>query len=199
MTMQSTDVKLQSTTTAPSTRPGAAQAGVSLMEVLLVIAIVAFLVVGGLTLFTQAQQQGSAQRAQQQLSNLSSSIRGAFAGQPTYTGLDQTTLFNLNAVPDDMDGGDGNIYNAFGAQVAVDVGGNCGQDPRNGTAYTAGYFCVDFPGLTEETCQRLVSANIGADSIGPANGTMNAPPIDVTEAQQICTQGQNTIRWVFAG
>ncbi len=175
------------------------QAGVSLMEVLLVIAIVAFLVVGGLTLFTQAQQQGSAQRAQQQLTNLSSSIRGAYAGQPTYVGMDEATLYALNAVPDDMNDGAGtNIINAFGANVAVSFGNTCGNDPAGGGQFSNGYFCIDFPGLTQETCQRMVASNVGSVAVGTA-GNLLTPPVQVADVATVCSAGQNTIRWVFSG
>ncbi len=173
-----------------------AQAGMSLMEILLVIAIVAFLIIGGLTLFVQAQNQGQAQRAQQQLGNLASSIRSLYAGQSTYTGIDIPTLYRLAAVPEDMQDGGNNqaVFNSFGGAVAISDGNGCGGG--------AGDFCITFPGLTQESCQQLASARVGFVAVGTGGNADNQAPVQVTDPAmgQLCPAGATSdLTFMFSG
>ncbi len=180
-------------------RAAARQRGMSLMEILLVIAIVAFLIVGGLTLFIQAQNQGQSQRAQQQLTNLAASIRSVYSGSPSYDGLTTQILYQTNAVPEDMMMEDENtILNAFGGPVTLSEGTQCG-----GT--TDGEFCITFENLPQTACQQLATARIGFVGVAGAQGggaqAVNADnaPLTVPQAAQICTDDNMDLTFRFAG
>lgn len=187
------------------------QRGMTLMEILLVIAIAGLLVAGGLILFVQAQSSGNTMRAQQQISNLSSSIRSLYAGQSTYIGLNAATLYANRAVPDDMAATDtsGSIYDVFGGQVAIGVGTACGNPPSGGT-YSNGYFCLTMPTVPQESCLKLVQARIGAVAIaGNDNVNVNAVSINAAATAaagqvigtpaNMCPNTNNSVKWVFAG
>lgn len=175
---------------------GVAQSGMTLMEILLVISIMAFLLVGGLTLFSQAQSSAQAQRGQQQLLGLATNVRSLFGGRPDFTGLSSDIMLDAQAVPADMDGAD-SIRNAWGGVVDMQTGNNCPGGIDEGD------FCITFPSVPREACIRMLTTGGGQGGFRFAQveggGMLEAQvePVDVVTATQECQAGDNTIVWTF--
>ena len=102
-----------------SAKRRARQAGLTLAETLLVLAIGALAIVGGTLLYLQATAGNKLNTGINQFVTLQSGIRSLYAGQSTYTGLTNTLMTDSNAAPSDMAVGSGDIRNAWGGDVTV--------------------------------------------------------------------------------
>lgn len=142
------------------------QRGMTLMELLLVLSVVAFIIVGALTLYESADSGARSQRAQYQLLGLTSNIRSLFAASGEYTQLDEDgeeLIEGAGLVPDDMKAGaaDGIIRNVWNGTVTVSSGVDgtaCGGVERIPDGFaTRNAFCVQFTNVESTACIKILS------------------------------------------
>ena len=125
-------------------------AGFSLLELLLVVAVGAILILAGLGAYRLVSEGSNTNRATQQLNTLKQQTQQAFAGQGAYGTATLTslvaTLDNMKALPSDMAVSGTTIRNAFGTATTITTGA---------TAATLNTFIVTFPAVPVSSCIKL--------------------------------------------
>ncbi|MEA1937592.1 MAG: type 4 pilus major pilin, partial [Pseudomonadota bacterium] len=152
---------------------------------------IAFILIGGLTLFNRAQDVANIQRAQQQILALTASVKQLYAATPNYVGLSNAVLINANAVPSDMLSA-GAIVNIFAGAVTIGPGTGC-----NGTT---GDFCITFQNVPDSACTQLVTGggSGGFQEVKPNTGNWMIAPVSPDQAALRCNAGRsNTIIWLI--
>lgn len=165
------------------------QAGVTLLETILVLSLIAIIMVGGLNLYNNANNGVKANRAIQQVSALSTNIRQLFNSSADYGDIDgnagNANLISAGAVPQDMVAGAAAIRNAFGGVVNLaSVAGASGIADSS--------FEIEFQGVPEEVCYKIVTAELASEFVGSAANCVNASNTclarggDLTDAANVC-------------
>lgn len=176
-----------------SAKRRARQAGLTLAETLLVLAIGALAIVGGTLLYLQATAGNKLNTGINQFVTLQSGIRSLYAGQSTYGGLDNTLMTDSNAAPSDMAVASGDIRNAWGGDVTVASFSGDNQ------------FQITFESVPNNACVKLATLNPGGSGGSGlaginAGGTALAVPVSTASAVTACNSGtadSNTIVWTF--
>ena len=168
----------------------ARQAGLTLAETLLVLAIGALAIVGGTLLYLQATAGNKLNTGINQFVTLQSGIRSLYAGQSDFSNLTTKLLTQANAAPSDMVVGT-TLRNAWGAPVTV-------------TTPTADSFAITFSRVPNNACVRLVTLNPGGTggsglSKVVVKATTLTIPVETSAAVAACnsTADANTIIWTF--
>lgn len=176
------------------------QAGLTLAETLLVLAIGALAIVGGTLLYLQATGSNKLNQGINQFVTLQSGIRSLYAGQPNFSGLTTTIVTDANAAPPDMVVGSGSLRNAWGGAITVSIGGTNDQ------------FIIASAKVPKNACAKLVSLNPGGtggsgiNQISVPGATFSATgtgssaiPVVTTAAIAGCNgaNDSNTITWTF--
>ena len=136
------------------------QTGRSMVEMLVVLAIIGVLSVGGIAGYSKAMTKFKINKSMDQISMLVANIRTLFSGQRSYSGLNNTNAVDFGIIPSEMDGGGGLITNAFSGGVSiaatdVSVGG--------GTTKNGG-FTIKYSGLGKEACVTMATSDWGSGS-----------------------------------
>ncbi len=179
-------------------RRGTRQAGVTLLDMVMVTAFAATVLFGGVFLYHTAVKQARLQKIEQQLMGLSATVRDLAAVSGRYHGITRDQIVTLNAVPADMVQ-DGTILHVFGGQVDIAGGADCLGAGRPVPIR----FCVELQDLPRAACIQLVqrigleglsgrAAEIGPDYISPV---MGMAPIEL--ANLYCTAENTTVRMGF--
>lgn len=176
------------------------QAGLTLAETLLVLAIGALAIVGGTLLYLQATGSNKLNQGINQFVTLQSGIRSLYAGQPNFNGLTTTIVTSANAAPPDMTVTNGVLRNAWGGAVTVNIGASVDQ------------FIISSANVPKNACTKLVSLNPGGTggsginqisvpgATFSASGTgSSAIPVAATAAiaGYSGANDSNTITWTF--
>lgn len=171
------------------------QAGLTLVEVLLVLAIAAVAIVGGTVLFSAASETQKTNQTLSDLNALSAGVRTLFNTQPDYGAVATDLvplLANAGKIPANMRTATNTITDQFGGNVTVVSQG--------------GSFDVTMPGVPQAPCVTILNtlgsttggANIVSIETGDANYGTDAFPIDIVEANAACTDtNTNTITIEF--
>lgn len=80
----------------------ASQLGVTMFELILVVAVSMAVVIGGLVLYNKWKAEHRITDATQGVSQLASNIKSLYTADADYTGLTNQTAINANAVPSDL-------------------------------------------------------------------------------------------------
>lgn len=78
------------------------QAGATLIEVIMVVALMAIITIGALTYYNSASEASNVNETVSNLTALTSTIRNTFASQGNYAGLDEPLLAGMQALPGSM-------------------------------------------------------------------------------------------------
>lgn len=143
------------------------QAGVTLLETILVLSLIAIIMVGGLNLYRNASNAAKTNEARRQIVALATGIRSLHMSKSTYGAsnavISSATLVATGAVPQDMaQTGDTTISNTFGDTVivkSVDAAGGTGS-----------HFEVFYPSVPSAVCYQIVTSDIGAAFLSLATG-----------------------------
>lgn len=92
--------------------------GFTLLELLLVVAIVAIALAVLFFLFNKVQSKSTAQTEAQNLVTMAADVKGLFSPQGNFTGINDQVLVQNNVPPTGMVAG-GNIVNGWGGAVTV--------------------------------------------------------------------------------
>ena len=139
--------------------------GFSLIELLLVLAIVAALAVAAFIIYPRVQASTSANSASQTLASASASVRSVFTSG-NYANLNAAAAVNGKFFPDSY-GAAAPLANEWGG--LADINGST----RDGATATAGarYFTITLEDVPAEVCKRLApaaAANFGRVAISGA-------------------------------
>lgn len=189
------------TNSAVSMKRRARQAGLTLAETLLVLAIGALAIVGGTLLYLQATAGNKLNTGINQFVTLQSGIRSLYAGQSNYLNLTSTLVTTSNAAPSDMvvNAAAGTMRNAWGGAVTVVAAGGNDQ------------FTVTFAAVPTNACVKLITLNPGGSggsglvsiTTAPGGGSFDAAsgniPVTTSAAVAACQSAidANTIVWTF--
>ena len=131
------------------------QSGRSMVEMLGVLAIIGVLSVAGIAGYSKAMASFKRTKLIDQLSLVVANIRAAYANQPDYTGLTNTTVINMGLIEDDMKVITSNgtfssneIKNTYGGNVEISKGA--------GTT-----FLIKITQIPQDACARIVTTDWG--------------------------------------
>jgi prepilin-type N-terminal cleavage/methylation domain-containing protein len=177
-------------------------AGFSLLELLLVVAVGAILILAGLGAYRLVSEGTNTNRSVQQLNTLKQQTQQAFAGQGAYgttAGADLVaTLTTLRSLPSDMpSSGTGTLRNSFGQNTTITVGAS----PFN-------TFVITFNGVPPSSCVTLgqVFTPTNASDFGGLTVTVTAGATTNTTAvttyttaglTAACSGTTNNMAWTF--
>ena len=134
--------------------------GLSLIEASMVLALSAIVVSGVMFYYQSASDSNKTQNTVSQVMSVMSAINGLYVGQPSYSGLSDTVLYNSSAVPANYKGKNpGEINNPFGGRLHVVQ--NTG--PSNG-------YALHLEGVPQSSCVNIASMNLGTSLQGVGVG-----------------------------
>lgn len=176
------------------------QRGVTLLETLLVLSLIAVIMTSSLRLYDNANIMVKTYEARRQLITLASNIKSLHANKAIYKDIEKVSANNLirmGAVPVDMiNKNENGIINYFAGRVnIVSTAGDSVEDSA---------FEVSYPGVSKDVCYRLLTSYIGADFISSSAGcdkyskTCVSDMIKISEARGVCESLQNgTLYFTF--
>lgn len=126
--------------------------GFSLLEILLVLAIAAALVIGAFMVYPKVKAAQQADIEAKNISTIVAGVKTLYGSVSNYKGLDNTVAINAKIVPENMlDGTPDGIYSSFKGAVTISANGNThsGEDD-------SGFF-IRYVRLMPEVCSKLVS------------------------------------------
>lgn len=138
--------------------------GLTMWEMMLVIAAAAFVIVGVVALFNIGSTSLRIQRVQSVLSTAESTIRRSYASQPQYEANMTQVLWS--AMPTTAIQGTGttrDIVTPWGGEISAG-GGDTPDDDGTGTA-SNNRFYITVLGLPEAACERLASAYLNRSDV----------------------------------
>lgn len=104
----------------------ASQAGMTLIEMLMVIGIGSLIVVGGFTLFGNTSEKNKATQMVRDYGTIKTAVNNVYAQQPNYQGINVATIAQSGAIPRNMLTGAARngISSVYGAVTLAPAGGN---------------------------------------------------------------------------
>ena len=150
--------------------------GVTLVEVLIVLAIAAVVIAGALVLYGNLQRNSAVNEETTNLSAMFQNIDNFFRRGTTATLVNDDAI-SAGFIPGGMfvDEATGAIENAFGGQVAI-VGTDDPADPKS--------FAIQYTRVPAEACVNFVQgqARVGWDYVTVADGSAVAPTVTAPAA-----------------
>jgi len=162
------------------------QRGASLLEGLAYLGVAAVVILGAVSLLTNAFGNAQSNRMVEELTSLRTSARKIYFGQQ-YPAAMVPTLNNADAIPRTLNvDAQNNITNAWGGAVTV-VGGN------NGTEFT-----ITYASVPRAVCISVVSGASGWLRIGVGNNqnAIVAFPVTADAANNNCNAAAQSISFV---
>lgn len=160
--------------------------GFSLLEIILVLAIAAAIIVSAFIIYPKAQSYNSVNQEVKNLSALSVGINSLYVGKPYYTGVSNLTIINAGLVPDNMllpmsyGYGTGHIFNSWKGEVILSTSNKQGATVL-GTLYN----------IPDDDCIKLVSFTAPNYYWIIVNGTTVVGPstkFDISNASSACSK-----------
>ena len=145
------------------------QAGFSLIELLLVLAIIAALAVAAFIVYPRVQAGRNASYESQVLSSAQAGVKALFTTN-NYANLTKAVAFNAEVFPDNMNLSTTSIQNQWGGEVAISGSTNAAVASATSPAR---HFLITYTNVPTDVCIRLAGAavqNFGGVFVDPANG-----------------------------
>ena len=169
--------------------------GFSLLEILLVLAIAAALVIGAFIVYPKVQAGARADAESKNISTIVAGIKSLYTSSSTYTGLTNAVAANAKIFPDNMlNGSSTTPINAWKGDVTVAAA-------ATGPSSTAGSsFTITYTAVPAAECAKIVSGlagtfytvSVGSTAVKTADGTLN-----VAAMTTACNSGGNNNSLVF--
>ncbi|HGB3840603.1 TPA: type 4 pilus major pilin [Salmonella enterica subsp. enterica serovar Sandiego] len=115
----------------------------SLLEMMLVLAVAAVLVIGVFMIYPKVSSSQKIDSDMKLLSTINGGIKGIFASKANYDGLSTDMVIKAQLVPEDNIE-DGQIWNAWGATVLID-------------AWYDGSYRIGFENISPDACPKFIS------------------------------------------
>ncbi len=132
------------------------QSGRSMIEMLGVLSIVAFLTIGGIAGYIKASHQLKVNKFMDDISHLVANVRTLFYTQSSYKSLDNITLIKTGLAP-------GNMISKDGTSLITRSKGSVYLKSAKSPNNDNGAFIIIFNGLSESICASLLYETWGSD------------------------------------
>jgi prepilin-type N-terminal cleavage/methylation domain-containing protein len=164
------------------------QKGFSLLELLLVVAVGAILILAGLAIYRNITQNTDVNEASRLINVLKQESQRIFQGEPTYAGLTNTVLTNANVVPAKYTTGAGVITTPFNTTIDVTI-----------NSANADEFDIDVVDVPQEACLKLGLEYTGndADFVSVSIGATTIATPTVATVNTACGATGGDMTWVF--
>ena len=174
------------------------QKGVTLLETILVMSLIAIIMIGGLNLYRGANEKTKVNEAVREITGLSTGIRSLYASSADFGGsnpLDNQVVIDSGAAPKGMRIVGNTIMNVFDGSVTVSP-----EDHQNGA--TDAVFSIEYGNLSKSACVELASTDLDAANVGNVglshSLTADLSPASPGSAVALCpTETGNTLVWIF--
>lgn len=164
--------------------------GFSLLEILLVLAIAAALVIGAFVIYPKAQSSQRVQLESYNISTIQSGIKSLYTSVSNYNGLTNQVALNADIFPENMVDGT-TVRNSFKGVVNV-LSGSTGPSGVAGSS-----FIIQYMNVPAAECVKLISAVGSNFYIIQVTGTpvkSATVPLDVATTTSACRNATtNTI------
>jgi uncharacterized protein with beta-barrel porin domain len=160
------------------------QRGVSLLEAVAYLGVAATIIVGAVALLTNAFSGARANRAQEELTAISTGVKRLFMSQAGAYGTVNLNeiLASAKVFPSTLAVAGADVLNAWNGAVSV-------------TGNTA-VFNISYANVPQEVCIELLAATSQFISVAANGGTALTPPVTIAQASGQCTVADaNTIVW----
>lgn len=165
--------------------------GFSLLEIILVLAIAAAIIVSAFIIYPKVQYYNRVNQEVKNLSALSAGINSLYVGQPYYTGVSNLTIINAGLVPDNMllpmsyGYGTGHIFNSWKGEVILSTSN------KQGATVVGTLYNITSYNIPNEDCIKLVSFTAPNYYWIIVNGTTVVGPstkFDISNASSACSK-----------
>lgn len=161
------------------------QGGFSLVELLLVLAIIAALAVAAFIVYPRVQAGRNATYESQILSSAQAGVKALFTTN-NYANISTAAAYNAEIFPKNMNVATDTIENQWSGEVLVEPSGPNGADPAGGTTVVR-YFRIVYPSVPTDVCIRLAGAAVQNFGTVLVEGTAvqdsySATPVPLDEA-----------------
>lgn len=161
------------------------QRGASLLEGIAYLGIAAIVVLGAVSLLTNAFGSAKSNQTTEELVALRTAVRKLYAGQPYNNGNMMSSLITASAIPNTLviaDPAKGTVNNSWAG--AVDIAG-----------VSASQFSITYNNVPQDVCMNIVSGANGWASISNAGGAnaIGAFPVQASAASSVCGNSANTL------
>ncbi len=133
------------------------QRGVTLLETILVLSLIAIIMIGGLNLYKNASSSSKANKAVQEITAVASGVRNIYSSRASYTGMlildgspHMKAFIASGGVPSDMVTGNDSMKNVFGGAVRV-VSNSVDKSS----------FRIIYLNVPKEACYKMVTKDFG--------------------------------------
>lgn len=160
------------------------QRGVSLLEAIAYLGVAATIIVGAVALLSSAFSGARANRAQEELTAISTGVKRLYMSQAGAfgTGNLNVTLASAKVFPSTLAVAGANVLNAWNG--AVNVVGN------------TTVFDISYANVPQEVCIELLSTTSQFISVAANGGAALTPPVTLAQASAQCSAVQaNTLVW----
>jgi type II secretory pathway pseudopilin PulG len=154
------------------------QRGISLLEIIAALAIIAIIIIGALALVGQADTSAKSSELLKGITGLQANVKSLYNGQQGYKyGNITDLLISAKAAPSNWVRGN-KLQHGYGGEVVVD-------------AFDT-YFTMTVRHVAKEACIRVISEQAGtnwASITVNGGGSINARSMTVADAVSMCGQG----------
>lgn len=161
------------------------QRGASLLEGIAYLGIAALVVLGAVSLLTNAFGSAKGNQTTEEVVAMRTAVRKLFAGQAYTNGAILGNLLTANAIPNTLVRvANGGVNNSWAGAVTV---------TGNGTSQ----FTITYNNVPQDVCMSVVSGANGWTSISNANGAkaINAFPVTTDNAATVCGAANNVLEF----
>lgn len=161
------------------------QRGASLLEVISYLGVAAVVVIGAVSLLSQAFGSANANRALEEITAIRTNVKKIYMGQQAGygTGSMNATLGTMNAFPSTLTVSGSTVTNSWNGGVVV-------------TGATSS-FTIRYDAVPKDVCASIVSAqgSTGFISVAVNGGGALTPPITPSAAGTACNTTSNSVVW----
>ncbi len=153
--------------------------GMTMMETLGSLLIMAIMIVGAIMLIRMAMDSSKLSDAQQSLTAMSIQVRGHFNGVRDYTGISNALAIKAGLVPQRILRGD-SIQTPWGGAITLAPGANA-------------TFTISMAALSDRVCTAMATYQPDLWQSISINGTAITAATAVSQADTLCTGNANTV------
>lgn len=163
------------------------QAGASLIEIIMVVALMALITIAALTYYNSANEASKVNQAVSDITALSSTIRATFASQGNYADLTEALIFDMKSVNSNMKSPVGTKQLKHGWSQEA----NAIEIAVSGTGNNS--FSITYGALPVEACQEIASRLLGRfDSVAVGAGASPTAVTGIAGVMTGCATGSAT-------
>lgn len=161
------------------------QRGASLLEVISYLGVAAMVVIGAVSMLSQAFGSANSNRALEEITAIRTNVKKIYMGQQAGygTGSMNATLGTMNAFPSTLTVSGSTVTNSWNGGVVI-------------TGATSS-FTIQYDAVPKDVCASIISAQGGTGflSVAVNGGGALTPPITPTAAGTACSGTSNSVVW----